>query len=155
MKKIIVKSGDVFVVRSPNGQYAFFQVIEARTTNLGADMIRGFKNHSDMVLDASIVVMSEVLFYTHAWILHGYKLNLWNRIGNIPIEDTFEKPFFRVSDPIEDIPNDHWSIWRGDEPWKYIGKLDDTTRKIPLADVFPPEAIVSWLHTGDHGFNVE
>lgn len=152
MKRIIVKSGDVFAVPLPNGHYAFFQVVEARTTNLGADMIRGFKNHSDVVLDPSIVVKSEVLFYTHAWILDGYKLNLWTRIGNIPIEDNFEKPFFRVSDLLEDNPNHHWSIWRGDEPWKFIGKLDKTTRSIPTGTVFPPESIVSWLHTGDHGF---
>ncbi len=154
-----ISSGDIFEIPQNNQKKAFFQFLFKDEFYMSGHLIRAFnlKIDYDKTIDLNELVKSEIKFHTYTRVLQGLRDKLWVKIGNIYLPNDFHAPFLRrtpdVGKPISVSKN--WIILLpGTDYEKFVGELDDETRKIDIARIFPPFAIVKWLETGWHGFKI-
>lgn len=154
-----ISSGDIFEVVLSNGNRRYFQFLYKDDNYMAGHVIRAFTflQENDENINLQNLALSSIQFITHTRVFEGLKDKLWNKIGNIPLENNFDFPIFRqtndVSSQVKKSTN--WFIWQYDpENRKYIGELTDEYCKLPVSSIFPPSAIVEWLETGWHGFKM-
>lgn len=161
MKRANTKIGDVFSVRIDENNIKFFQLITFDLTQLNSDVIRAFKKVYPIIHNPDIaeVVKGEVEFYTHCVTKFGLKMNLWEKIGNIPDVGQIDHILFRGSSdsgskPGEQIKvSDRWYVWRiNDKDFTRVGKLEGENRKAEIGLVVNPYDVVERLKTGKYSF---
>jgi hypothetical protein len=154
-----IKLGDVFEVAFADGSRKFLQYVADDMTQLNSEVVRVFKHRylagEDVSVDA--IARSEVEFHTHASARVGTKLGVWTRIGNAAIVQPVS-PSFRISRDMG-IPgitfSQRWSVWCINEPLRYVGALDDTTRQFEEGFVYPPIDVARRMDCGKyHGFEM-
>ena len=152
-----ISSGDVFEVPLNNNRKGYFQFLFKDDFHLAGHLIRAF----DLIVENTInpelidIISSNVKFHSNTRVLQGLRDKLWNKIGNVELPADFEKPYLKyTTDNCMGIEvSENWTIVQaGTDFRKFIGKLDNVTRKLDDSGVFPPFAIVQWLETGWHGF---
>ena len=165
MKRIRINKGNIFQINLENGKRRFFQYLMLDPVQLHSEVIRVFKiekNEKD-VIDLSEIVNSEVDFYSHVDIKFGIVEKKWERIGSLPIEEDFKRPFFRLCG---DMPppgenktlgkSYNWYIWelgQSFDEMRYIGELSWQYQNIDDGAIVPPKEIIHRINKGTYSFS--
>jgi len=150
------KIGDVFSVQIDDRNKRYFQYIISDLSQLNSDVIRAFKKKYPLEKspDLSEIVTDEIDFYAHCVTKAGIKRGLWEKIGNIPDVGVTDQILFRDSrdygNPQIKVSNDWW-VWKINEPFNSVGKLEGVTKNAYIGIVFNPKSIFDWLKKGQYG----
>jgi hypothetical protein len=154
-RRRIIK-GDVFSVKFEDGTVKYFQYVADDTTQLNSSVIRAFKHRyrADEVVDIKKIVKGEVEFFAHVFLRVGLKLGYWDKVGHASEVGKVDV-WFRDS---EDYGNpevkrsEKWYVWKINEPFMDIGKLEGKYRDAEIGVVVAPENIVQRIRTGKYSF---
>ena len=148
MKRL--KKGDVFIYKTTNNQFRFFQFIGKDKTNLDSDVVRIFKTtyENDMIAP-SIIINGIVESYVHTFVNWGGRMGLWSYyagIGDIGSEHIL----FRSSKdyglyPGKVIVSDKWEVWLINGPKVFVGKLPPQYYDSYIGDIYGPEVLADKL----------
>ncbi|MCB0687932.1 MAG: hypothetical protein KDC53_15455 [Saprospiraceae bacterium] len=161
MARANTKIGDIFCVKIDDNSKKYFQYIVSDLTQLNSDVIRAFKKlyPANANPDLLEIVNGEVEFYAHCVTKLGLKMNLWEKVGNTTeIGNTANILFRGTSDYgvwIDDEPiriSEKWYVWKINEPFKDIGKLQNENRKAEIGVVVNPYDVVERMKTGKYSF---
>ena len=152
MRNSTPKIGDVFSVPLDEKSRRYFQCVAIDHTQLDSDVIRVFKStyQIDAQPDLHEIVSGEIAFYTHVIVKLGIKMKLWEKVGSVPYQEKanvlfrhswdFGKPGIKVSE--------RWCVWRINEDFRNVGKLEGDFQKAEIGIVFAPPDIVERMRTG-------
>ncbi|HVW96031.1 MAG TPA: hypothetical protein VHA56_08690 [Mucilaginibacter sp.] len=155
------KIGDIFLVNL--GDYKkYFQYIADDLTQLNSNVIRAFKKKYtiDSTPDTIEIVKGEIDFYAHCIIKLGIKKSLWNKVGNESEISGLDEILFRDTndyarrgdeEPIK-ISN-NWYVWKINQPFIRVGKLDWEHKKSYLGLVINPKGILELLKGNEYPSN--
>lgn len=149
------KPGDIFKIPVESEVY-YLQYLMNDYSLFNSNVVRAFnyKSNVNEIIDLKELVQKEVKFIAHTMIKGGVKLCNWEKIGNIPIDETFEPPTFRATDDVfsEVKKSNKWFVWKAGEQERKIGKLNNEFKSLPYGTIYHPIDITEWLKTGSHGF---
>jgi hypothetical protein len=158
MKRIRIVINDVFSVTLNNNNKKYFQYVAIDNTMLGSSVIVAFKKeygYNDSP-ELEKIIKDEVDFYAHLFIGLGYKMNLWEKVGNVKSTKKIDCLFrdcldygIKAGEESNDI-SEKWRVWRINEPMKFVGKLEGENRKAEIGMVMPPQLIVERIWTGKY-----
>jgi hypothetical protein len=159
MARANTKIGDVFSVKLDDNTKKYIQYVANDLTQLNSDVIRAFKKTYPIneTPDLSEVVKGEVEFYAHTVTKWGIKLVIWEKVGNIADIGKVELLFRDTNDygskPGEQVKvSDKWYVWKINEKFKQVGKLEGEYQKAEIGVVIPAVHIVHRLRTGEYDF---
>ncbi|WP_299223799.1 Imm26 family immunity protein [uncultured Psychroserpens sp.] len=156
-RRIVVKRGDVFEVKLNNNKKGYFQFIMLDTTQLNSEVIRVFKRKYEINENPNLndIIESDIDFYAHVIIKFGIKMNLWRKIGNIPISKNITNPSFRDTKDYGtsniEVSN-KWFKWKANESFIEVGILNEDETKLDIGIVVTPLDIVDKMNTGKYNF---
>jgi hypothetical protein len=147
-----LKEGDIFEVAT-DGTKQFIQYLATDSSCLNGHVVRAFDYEVGKGDAYSLdeVVKKPIKFYTHTIIQAGVKLNVWKKVGNVPLGKDFKLPKFRQS---EDYGNPEikksykWYFWEVSGPTVDIGELTDDYSRLSVGGLKHSLAILEWLKTG-------
>lgn len=158
MKRVIIKKGDIFVVKIDDKSKRYFQYITNDLKQLNSDVIRCFKKIYTLEESPNLkeIVKDEIFFYAHCVTKWGVKLGYWEKVGNIDDVGAFEHILFRGTNDYGTIRGDelkkvshNWYVWRiGELKSTYLGKLEGEYRNAEIGIVMDSESIVHRIKTG-------
>ncbi|ENW92417.1 hypothetical protein [Acinetobacter dispersus] len=163
MARANTKIGDVFSVKLDDGSKKYFQLIAFDLTQLNSDVIRAFNkvyspNDNPDFLE---VVSGEIDFYVHCVTKFGLKMNLWEKVGNIPeIGDTSHILFRDTNDYGNNVGGEevkvshNWHVWRiNDENFTPVGRLERENRHSYIGLVINPLGVIELLKGNKYPLN--
>lgn len=118
---------------------------------MAGHLIRAFSFTQKDYQTLSEIGNTPIVFYGFTKVFEGLKEGYWIKLGNVPIETTFEPPMFNAT---KDTPHYvqksyDWYIWKGDfGNAKKIGEMTEQCRDVPFSSVVFPKSIVEWLEVG-------
>lgn len=154
--RVKIKIGDVFSVNIDESNKKFFQYIVSDLSQLNSDVIRVFKKIYPISSNPELleIVTDEVEFYAHCVTKLGIKMGYWDKIGNIIEVGNFHDVVFRTPSHTFhrlNISYDWW-VWKINEEFKHIGKLEGEYKKSEIGSVIPPDSIVYRMKNGKYDF---
>jgi len=159
MARANTKIGDIFSVKLDDNNKKYIQYVTNDLTQLNSDVIRAFKKvyPINTTPDLSEVVKDEVEFYAHTVTKWGIKSGVWEKVGNIAdigkVEILFRDTNDYGSKPGEQVKvSDKWYVWKINEKFKQVGKLEGEYQKAEIGVVIPAVHIVHRLQTGEYDF---
>lgn len=161
-KRIRINKGDIFKADLGNGKAKYLQYVMLDPAEMNSEVIRVFSYTGKPNEEPNLkeVVTSEIEFYAHVVVKWGVEMELWEKVGNVPIEKDFVPPFFRsvpiynkylINGEVQFCETDDWVAWQAGQDFddrKPIGKLTETTRKYFKGGVIPPIKIIERMKTG-------
>jgi hypothetical protein len=157
--RIVTRIGDIFTVELGNGSRKFFQYVAKDATQLGSDVIRAFKEEypDGTAPNLDDVVRGEVQFFAHCVVRWGVELGLWTKVGRSADIGTLDVWFRGTRDlftkageePIR--VSDRWYVWKINEPFRDVGRLEGDLRGAEIGSVKNPHSVVKRIETGDYG----
>ncbi len=159
MTRANTKLGDVFSIKIDDKFKKYIQYIANDLTQLNSDVIKVFKETYSIksTPDLSEVVKGDIDFYAHTVTKWGIKLGYWEKVGNIPDVGTIDVLFRDTNDygskPGEQTKvSNNWYVWKINEQFKQIGKLEGEYQKAEIGVVIPAINIVHRIRTGEYNF---
>lgn len=161
MARSNTKIGDIFSVNIDNNHKKYFQYIISDLTQLNSDVIRSFRKAYPINTNPDLleIVNGDVEFYAHCVTKLGLNMNLWEKVGNTSeVGDTTHILFRGTADYgkwIGDEPikmSIKWYVWKINEPFRNVGKLEGENRKAEIGVVVNPYDIVERIKTGKYSF---
>lgn len=160
MVRVVTKIGDIFCVKLDDNTKQYFQYIANDLTQLNSDVIRAFKKKYpiDEKPNLAEIVKDEVAFYAHCVTNLGVKLGVWEKVGKVPFDgevtvlfrDTNDHGHKLGEEPVK-ISN-NWYIWKINEEFRRVGKLEGDNQKAEIGMVINPLSIAHRLRTGEYDF---
>lgn len=154
--RVTIRSGDIFEADLNGGKKRYFQFLYKDDSFLAGHLIRAFSFKKTAFSSLDEIVRSKIIFYGFTRVFEGLKEGYWIKIGNVPVEDTFEPPTFKItSDTNYYVQKSYdWYIWKGDFSSAIkIGELTDKYKDLPNSVVVSPKSIVEWLEAGKQVIN--
>jgi hypothetical protein len=148
------ETGDVFCAQIDENHKRYLQYIIHDIMQSYSHVIRVFKKVYAVSEnpDLTDIVNDEVDFYAHCILEVGIELGFWNYMGNIKNISSIDNIIFRSKKDYSDSSiQDDWWIWKVNQPFKHVGKLNKENSKAELGLIFHPEKIVERLRTGSYG----
>lgn len=153
-KRVVTKIGDMFSARVNEKNKKYFQLIAFDLTQLNSDVIRAFKKEYPIEVDPDLqeIVKGEVEFYAHCVTKWGVKLGYWEKVGRLSEVGNPDQILFRDTndyghqegeEPIR-VSND-WYVWRINEDFQDVGKLEGENRTAFAGLVINPLGIIELL----------
>ncbi len=151
-----LKIGDIFAVKLDETQKKYFQYVADDLSLLSSYVIRAFKKayNAGEAPDLREVIKDEVQFYAHVFLKVGLKFGFWEKVGHVPQvgkvnvlfrgTNDFGNPKIKVSEI--------WYVWKINEPFVRVGKLEGKNRDAEIGVVAAPEDIVNRMRTGKYRF---
>lgn len=159
MARFVKKIGDVFAAKLDDDSRKYIQYMGNDSTELGSDVIKAFKRvyPVESEPDLSEVVRGEVEFYAHCVLKWGIQQGLWEKVGHVSELGSLDILFRSTPDwmaPPGKMPSvsRNWRVWRMNEPWHEVDRLEDPYRQAEIGLVIAPQNIVARLRTGEYGF---
>lgn len=153
-KRIVIKPGDIFEHRYGTKK-RFFQFMTIDSKCLNGDVIRCFKREYavDDKPNPEDIVQDDVLIYLQTSIYAGRKFDLWERIGNVVV-DNITLPYFRSTNDVaaEVAVSDKWYIWKPNGENIRVGRLTEEVKAYPTGGVIHPLSVPKILQTGKNHF---
>lgn len=156
MARVKTRIGDVFSVKLDSGTKRYFQFVANDVTQLNSDVIRAFRKAYpvDASPDLTVVVGGEVEFYAHTMVNLGIRMGCWEKVGRAAEVGEVDV-LFRNSDDSGDPHakiSHKWYVWRINQPFVYVGKLEGERKKAEIGIVLNPRDIVDRMQTGQYRF---
>jgi len=80
-------------------------------------------------------------------------MGLWKKVGTAPVFGEIDVIFRRSKDYTEGNKvkvSERWEVWRINEDFRYVGKLEGENRKAEIGLVKAPIGIVERMKTGKY-----
>jgi hypothetical protein len=156
MRRYSSKVGDIFCVPNNDGSKRYFQYVISDKEMLDSSVIRIFKKTYNINEnpDLNDVVKDEIDFYSHVIIKWGIEMKLWEKIGNLSDTgkiDVLFKDSQDIGNPNIKI-SDKWSVWKVNEPKKFVGKLEGENQKAEIGLLKSPRDVIRRIRTGKYNF---
>ena len=152
-KRTVIRLGDIFRVKCGD-YYKYFQYVADDMTMLNSRVIRVFKEKYPLgeIPESTEVVKGEIDFYAHTSIKLGIKMGLWKKVGSAPIIGEIDVVFRDSKDYGENKVeiSERWYVWRINEDFRYVGKLEGENRKAEIGIIKAPLGIVERMKTGEY-----
>lgn len=152
-KRVIIKLGDIFIVRFEDAQ-KYFQYVADDLTQLNSRVIRAFKEKYPIgsMPNLSDVAKGDIDFYAHTSIKLGMKMGLWEKMGKAPISGKVDVIFRDSKDYGENkvTISERWYVWKINEAFQYVGRLKGENKKAEIGIVKSPKGIVHRMKTGEY-----
>jgi hypothetical protein len=157
----VIKLGDIFVVKMEDCQ-KYFQYIADDMTMLNSRVIRSFKEKYPLESTPALqdVITGEVEFYAHTSIKLGVKMGLWEKAGNNINTGSISHILFRDAKDYGVGPGEKpvkisskWQVWKINEEFRYVGKLQGENRNAEIGIVKSPNDIVERMKTGKYSYS--
>lgn len=147
--RVIVKIGNIYEIRVPDGQLVYFQYIGKDKTQLYGDVIRVFKGRYKQRPSIDVIISDMVAFYQHTFVRMGVKDGSWERIGHS--EDLGDMDiWFRVNKSyLKDYGPESWEIWKYNNPRKFVGVLPTDFQKADIGFLDPPSYVIQRIIDGE------
>ena len=147
-----LKEGDIFEVPT-DGSKQFLQYIATDKSCLNGQVVRAFDYELRLNETCPLeeLVKKSIKFHTHTMLQAGVKLNVWKKIGNVPLAKDFKLPVFRHTEDTRHpgIKKSYkWYIWEVNGPTIDIGELTDNYSSLSVGGLTHPLDIVKRLKTG-------
>lgn len=150
-KRVITKIGDVFSIPISETEKRYMQLIAFDSTQLNSDVVRIFEKKYSIEenLNIEFIINDNTCVYVHCTADLGIKLNLWEKVGRIDDVGDLKNIIFRDtndygkkigSEPVK-ISN-NWFVWRINEDFKDVGKLEGETKNSFIGLVINPLGIL-------------
>lgn len=160
MARVVIKIGDIFSVKLDEEHKRYFQYIANDLTQLNSDVIRAFKKEYplDASPDLSEIVKDDVVFYAHCVTNLGVKMGIWKKVGKAPIPDELNVLFRGSRDSGQKLGeepikiSEKWYVWKINEEFKYVGKLEGDDQKAEIGLIVNPYDIVYRMKIGEYDF---
>ena len=148
--------GDIFSVALDDKNKKYFQYVADDLTQLNSYVIRCFKKKYpiDETADLREVVKDEVEFFAHVILKFGIKLKVWEKVGSVSEIGKVEALFRDSNDygnPAIKVSN-NWYVWKINEPFKKVGRLEGENRKAEIGIVVSPACILQRMRLGRYTF---
>ncbi|MCE9517544.1 hypothetical protein K8Q96_00910 [Candidatus Nomurabacteria bacterium] len=153
---IILKSGDIFQSNLDGNKKGYFQFLYKDDSFLAGHLIRAFSFNNETCTSLEDITSSSVAFYGFTRVFEGLEEGYWTKIGNTPIESTFEPPTFKCTKDTKFYveKSDDWYIWKGDfAKATKIGEMTNEYKDLPDSVIVSPESIIEWLKAGRQVIN--
>lgn len=83
----------------------------------------------------------------------GIKMKLWEKVGNVPEVGEVDVLFRDTNDYGKQVKvSNNWYIWRMNEPFIDVGKLEGDNQKAEIGIVVAPPDIIDRMRTGKYDF---
>ena len=154
--QVVIKSGDIFQSDLSGDKKVYFQFLYKDDSYLAGHLIRAFSFTQKDYKTLDEIVNNPIAFYGFTRVFEGLKEGYWIKLGNNPIERTFEPPMFKTTiDTRHYVQKSYnWHIWKGDFAKAVkIGEMTDEYRGLPDSVIVSPESIVEWLEAGRQVIN--
>ncbi len=153
-KRTVIRLGDIFRVNCGD-YYKYFQYIADDMTMLNSRVIKVFKEKYPLgeIPESTEQVKGEIDFYAHTSIKLGIKMGLWEKVGTAPVFGDINVIFRRSKDYTEGNKvevSERWEVWRINEDFRYVGKLEGENKYAEIGLVEPPIGIVERMKTGEY-----
>ena len=151
-----IKIGNIFEVELGDGTKKYFQYVANDLTQLNSRVIRAFKHayNTDEEIDFNKMVKDKIEFYAHVFLPIGVKLGCWKKTGHVADVGRVDVYFRNSSDYGNPHVkrSDNWYVWKINEPFVDIGKLEGKYREAEIGVVVSPHNIVHRIKTGKYDF---
>ncbi|WP_434148432.1 Imm26 family immunity protein [Methylocaldum gracile subsp. desertum] len=160
MARVVTKIGDVFSVKLDDHNKGYFQYVANDLTQLNSDVVRVFKKTYPVGANPNLseIVNDEIAFYAHCVTNLGVKMGVWEKVGKVPIVGELDVLFRGTSDSgrkVGDAPvkiSHNWYVWKINEEFRHVGKLEGENQKAEIGVVVNPFDIVHRMRTGEYEF---
>lgn len=156
MARVTTKIGDVFSVDLDQNTKKYFQYVANDFTQLNSDVIRAFRKPYPVNASSDLadVVRDEVEFYAHSMVNLGVKMGFWEKVGRASDVGKVGVLFRRSDDyGNPEVKISHkWYVWRINEEFVHVGKLEGENQKAEIGIVINPQWIVHRMRTGTYDF---
>lgn len=149
--KVALKSGDIFQSNLCGDKKGYFQFLYKDDSYLAGHLIRAFSFTQKDFKTLDEIVNNPIAFYGFTRVFEGLKEGYWIKLGNVPVESTFEPPMFiATKDTRYYVQKSYnWYIWKGDfANGMKIGEMTEEYKDLPYSTLVPPIDIVEWLEAG-------
>ena len=162
MARANTKIGDVFSVKIDESHKKYFQLVAFDLTQLNSDVIRAFKKVYPINAnpDLSEIVNGEVVFYAHCVTNLGLKMKFWEKVGNTTEIGNTTQILFRNTEDYGSKTGEEpvkisskWYVWRINEKFIDVGKLEGNNRKAYMGLVVNPSGIIELLKGNKYPIN--
>jgi hypothetical protein len=155
-KRVVIKLGDIFIVKLDDCQ-KYFQYVADDMTMLNSRVIRVFEKKYllESMPDLTEIAQGDIDFYAHTSVKLGIKLGLWEKVGNSPVLGEIDVIFRDSKDYGENkvAISERWYIWRINEEFRYVGKLKGENRNAEIGIVKAPVDIFERIKTGRYSYS--
>lgn len=150
-KRIVIRTGDIFMVQLEDCQ-CYFQYIIDDKSELSSNVIKIFKRKYPLgsTPDFEELADIEAECYAHTNIRIGVKQHLWEKVGKASVHDSFDAKFIDDYDPIPDLGMKRWQVWILNNKRFKCDELPDDYKKADMGGVIPPKYIVYRIKYGKH-----
>jgi hypothetical protein len=149
MRKL--KQGDIFEIKIKDRKHYFRYIVKDKGC-LRSDVIQCFEYSIGMKngIKMDIIQNLRTLLYSHTFISVGVELKLWERIGNVPLPEDFEMPFFRKTiDLYSEVKKSFkWHIGQPNKERQFVGELKDEHKTYSYDAVNHPMDIIKIIEIG-------
>lgn len=148
-----IQIGTLYKVILGDGTFAVMQFVGTDGSQLWSDMVRVFAETFPVDTRPEDVIATNFTakFEAHTSLAAGAKLKLWSRLGVAPI-DRQQRTLYRVSDDSGDPSvrrSVRWRVWSPNEEKRFVGALNDETRKAEIGTVTNPHSLLHRIKTGE------
>ena len=146
---IHVKQGDIFEVKIKDKKH-FFRFIVRDLKCLSSDVIQCFDYSMDIGenINLAIIPTLNTLFYIHTVVSAGIKLKLWERVGNVPLQQDFEMPFFIKTFDTGIEKSFQWYVGQPNQEKRFIGELPESYGTYTYDAMYHPINVVKYIEMG-------
>ncbi len=163
MKRVIIKKGDIFLVKINDTNKRYFQYVTNDLKQLNSDVIRCFKKIYSIEENPNLdeIIKDEISFHIHCVVKLGVKLGCWEKVGNRTDVGTFKHILFRGTNDYGTIKGEepikisnNWYVWRiNDLTFEEVGKLEGEYRKAEMGMVINPLGVIELLKGNKYPIN--
>lgn len=144
-----------------SGRKKYFQYVANDLTQLNSDVIRCFEVDFDPTeeVDFERLIDCPVQFYAHCVIKLGLKMGLWRKVDSVEDVGSTDILFRGTQDygrKIGEPPiriSGNWHIWRTNEEFQHVGRLNEEGKKAFIGLVFNPLGIIELMNERQYPVN--
>jgi len=156
IKRVRLKIGDVFEVKTDSSAVRFFQYVADDVTQLSSYVVRVFKEAygREEPLDIPRIVAGEAHFHAHVFLRNGIKQQAWRKVGHAPPPDDLDVLFRDSGDygNPEVTVSTNWYVWKINGPTEDVGKLLPQYQSAEIGVVITAGDLVYRMQHGEYDF---
>lgn len=153
MKKPSNTIGSIYQIKLNGNKKAFFHYLLKDKTMLGGQLIKVFAKIYDVSEQPTLqeIGKDEVSFYAHVFLGFGLGMNLWEKIGRLPVNFHPKQVLFKAAIEPGNTPevSYNWKVWYANERWRDPQDLQEL-KSAEYGPVMPPQSIIDRIETGKY-----
>lgn len=148
-----IKQGDLFALALGHDKKAILQFIGRDCSQMDSDVVAIFVFEDQGDFDPIKGFLSlEPHLFVHSMLKVGIQQNLFEKIGNSPVDAKHMNPGFKCFNEkgstgrlLPFLDRDEWEVWRISDDVKFVKKLTAEEEEFNSGKIYPPSLISGLL----------